>query len=201
MLLQRLPRLGCRGASPLALLSASLGTGAKPQLPAAATASSAEACPSVETARGVQHAAGSCGARRSLRAQAPAAAAAEMCSGIAARRQLTLQATTMAAAKECRTLSTSSRQLLTAAAGIPSTSSHPATALSAQGPQPSNRRSSSIAGTSTANVPVRGYAAVAPPPRDPRFATLEEADLDAFRGMLGAGNVLTDASALQAVNK
>ena len=48
---------------------------------------------------------------------------------------------------------------------------------------------------------IRGYAATAAAARDPRFATLEQSDLDAFRRMLGPNGVLTDAASLQAVNK
>jgi len=98
-------------------------------------------------------------------------------------------------------LSTSSRQLLTAAAVSLVDSSHSATARSARFPWSIDGRSSVIAGTSLSGAAVRGYAAVAPPPRDPRCATLEESDLEVFRSMLGPNNVLTDASVLQAVNK
>ena len=198
MLLRQLPRLGARGAAPLARFSGSFGAGAI-QLPAAPTARSAEACPSVKNTRSLHNAASSGGIPRFHAAQA--AAAAEMCSGVAAHHQFTLHVATTAAAKECRMVSTSSSQLLTAAAGCLADRSPTATAPSARGPWWTNSRSSVSIGTKPAGVTARGYAGVAPPPRDPRFATLEEADLEAFRGMLGARHVLTDASALQAVNK
>ena len=62
-------------------------------------------------------------------------------------------------------------------------------------------RSFSATGGFTACSSARGYAATAAAARDPRFATLEQSDLAAFRGMLGPNGVLTDAASLQAVNK
>jgi hypothetical protein len=60
-----------------------------------------------------------------------------------------------------------------------------------------------FAATSSASVSssARGYASTAAAARDPRFATLEQSDLDAFRRMLDPNGVLTDAASLQAVNK
>jgi D-2-hydroxyglutarate dehydrogenase len=43
-------------------------------------------------------------------------------------------------------------------------------------------------------------AAAAPPARDPRFAALRAADLDAFRAIVGAAGVVTDPHALAAFN-
>ena len=62
-------------------------------------------------------------------------------------------------------------------------------------------RSIKATGGASVGSSARGYAATAADSRDPRFATLEQSDLDAFRRLLGPNGVLTDAASLQAVNK
>ena len=47
----------------------------------------------------------------------------------------------------------------------------------------------------------RGLAVSAPPPRDPRFAAVTDADVAAFEAVLGPGGVVTDPHELQPYNR
>ena len=200
MLFQQLPRLG-RGSSPLALALGSFSTGARPQLPATTYARSGTvsrpdehtASDYEETQRISQHqvrAAVSAATTQQHPASAALLGRTRGCAGEAA-----------AAAGAARDACTVSRPALTGAVSPFAARGHATAAASVldrwqvcPGANPSSKES-------LGNTRARGYAATAPPPRDPRFATLEESDLEAFRGMLGANNVLTDPTALQAVNK
>ena len=203
MLLQQLPRLGCRGAAPLALLSASFGAGAEPHLPATTTAFCTTVSAPARSASDVPGAPRSDGAQNLSAAMAAAASELRSAGARACRHAASFTATRGAAADlDCRPpRSTSTRCLMSSACFPSSERSHTATAPSAWEPRSADASNSGGTRTPLGGVRARGYSATAPPPRDPRFVTLEETDLDAFRGMLGANNVLTDASALQAVNK
>ena len=198
MLLQRLGRLGYRGHPPLALFATSFGTGAEPQLSATTAACGATAS-SATTAIMRDATIGSAADRPCTASEMAAGNLRSEGSAVCSHGRG--YAATAAAAAASRLTSTARRSAITSAAWLHSYHGLAATAATAADRRSGDAYCSGTARGFGGSGSVRGYAATAAPARDPRFAALEDSDLDAFRGMLGPNGVLTDAAALQAVNK